>query len=544
MAKIYPNKRQKIEIVDDIKLDARKTGFATKLIGGLYLDESTADVFFMGDNENELIPAHKNILAKASKVFHKLFYVDLTDFGKVVVELPNLSPKAIEEFLQFFYLNEVKLRIENVSDVVELIKKYELPDELVHGIPHAQHSKNHILNALNNDCIQAVLGKLTNALDYMNAANVCTKFQENAIVAYPSAFQEVYIRDEKEHSNTLSPLSVRNFVSIFGSLIKSIDWVVSRNLYNKMNHDTLDVISYFCGLTLTELRLTGFHLDFNVITSPFMALEMIDLTNFRISNFGFHPNLITLYLSKDSAIDDIIRNYPKLEDAVFVNGIFALNERNLIEFLHLNPQLKQLHVDSPDLTSTIFLYLPELVPNLNLISFTLTDAMSAEMLTHLGRLQKLKGINILFKRASTVPFLDDLIDAFIDNGVNIEELFLHGGFKFDLTRVRMLKSLQTLTVNYISESSLVDAVKHLPKLETIKAQFHDLTPAGIEKALFYGTKLKYAIFTDKQMIINSHEYQAILNLAKERVIVEIHCQECNIPSDLLQRKHKWLQIRT
>lgn len=82
----------------------------------LYLNERTRDVslvFF--SKEIVSVPAHKNILAAISPVFDAMFYG------------PN-KQEAFIEFLQFFYRSEVTLSIENVSEVLDLCKRYLLDD--------------------------------------------------------------------------------------------------------------------------------------------------------------------------------------------------------------------------------------------------------------------------------------------------------------------------------------------------------------------------------------------------------------------------------
>lgn len=93
----------------------------------LYLNEKYADVHFtlLDDDDNiEKVPANKIILAALSPVFDAMFFGNLKE-GKEV-EIVDASAAAFEEFLQFFYLNEIKLTIENIECVARLADKYDI----------------------------------------------------------------------------------------------------------------------------------------------------------------------------------------------------------------------------------------------------------------------------------------------------------------------------------------------------------------------------------------------------------------------------------
>lgn len=95
-------------------------------IAALYLDTETADVhFLLGDEQQpERIPAHKSILSVGSDVFKAMFYGELKEEGDV--RIVDASAAAFKEFLQYFYLDSVETTKSNVSDVVNLGKKYNV----------------------------------------------------------------------------------------------------------------------------------------------------------------------------------------------------------------------------------------------------------------------------------------------------------------------------------------------------------------------------------------------------------------------------------
>lgn len=94
----------------------------------LYLDESTADVFFAIDDENAdgivRVPGHKSRLAAVSSVFNELFYGDQKEDGDV--EVSNVSADSFKVFLRFAYFDNVELKMENVVELLELGDLYNV----------------------------------------------------------------------------------------------------------------------------------------------------------------------------------------------------------------------------------------------------------------------------------------------------------------------------------------------------------------------------------------------------------------------------------
>lgn len=76
----------------------------------------------------ERYPSHKCVLASGSDVFHAMFYGPMKEEGDI--KIVDASVAAFFEFLQFFYCSSVDLSMENVGDVLNLGKKYEI-DECV-----------------------------------------------------------------------------------------------------------------------------------------------------------------------------------------------------------------------------------------------------------------------------------------------------------------------------------------------------------------------------------------------------------------------------
>lgn len=99
--------------------------------GKLYLNEKTADVFFVfyaGTAHSIRVPAHRTILAAGSVVFETMFYDSPT--ANRDIPIVDASVTAFQEFLQFFYKNRITLTSSRIIEVANLSKTYQLFDEL------------------------------------------------------------------------------------------------------------------------------------------------------------------------------------------------------------------------------------------------------------------------------------------------------------------------------------------------------------------------------------------------------------------------------
>lgn len=133
-----------------------KSDHVVKTTQKLYLDEETADCYFVFDiddgkkTENswrrflnayfqtsifekwnrtkitQRVPAHKILLATGSEVFKPMFYGGWLE--KSEVKIIDVSIEAFTEFLQFFYSNDITISIENVAELMFLAEKYFVDD--------------------------------------------------------------------------------------------------------------------------------------------------------------------------------------------------------------------------------------------------------------------------------------------------------------------------------------------------------------------------------------------------------------------------------
>lgn len=94
--------------------------YVLKVTKELYLDKATADVYFQCGPERKRIPAHKNILSKASDVFELQFFGDMTKDQEETKKV-NL----ILDFLKYCGENDMIGKMENSTDMMNhLAREY------------------------------------------------------------------------------------------------------------------------------------------------------------------------------------------------------------------------------------------------------------------------------------------------------------------------------------------------------------------------------------------------------------------------------------
>lgn len=100
----------------------RENQRASSIGAKLYLDAKMADVKFVFKNCTEFVVAHKIVLSVGSPVFDTMFYGSLPEEGDILIV--DASLEAFKQFIQFFYLDKVKLTPDSIFEVANLCKKY------------------------------------------------------------------------------------------------------------------------------------------------------------------------------------------------------------------------------------------------------------------------------------------------------------------------------------------------------------------------------------------------------------------------------------
>lgn len=210
--------------------------------------------------------------------------------------------------------------------------------------PPPQDSPSHILNALNDDCLEEVLQRVQNIEDFFSAFKVCARFQENAKKCFPERFTKISVyRNHWSMTNRLPMQQLFSFLSVFGHKVQSI----SLN-YVSPGQDIIDKIADFCGKTLKTLKIN--EISYSIlpeIPSSFQALEHLELSRVRLCNFNLLSTLKTLRLDdvNRSDIRYISKHLLNLEHLT-MNIPYIRPTLNLMVLRSLR-QLKRLHVNCP-----------------------------------------------------------------------------------------------------------------------------------------------------------------------------------------------------
>lgn len=386
-----------------------------------------------------------------------------------------------------------------------------------------QNSSQHILNALNNDCMKEIMRKLKSIEDYLNAAQVCTCFQENAKKCFPPNFKAIRIDDSESAAqipNNLPLERVESFMSIFGPLISSIEWNFTHGRYH--DEAILNMIAKFCGKTLSTFTIHGHDLDFNT-ESQFEDLEKLTLYDSTISNFTLLPQLKSLKLAsiKVAHSDWLTQEFPKLEEAKFY-AFHKLRDKMLLEFLQLNPQLHSLKLNCcRRITPSVFQDIDTRSPNLMRLNIDPSKGLQSTFdtnMVHLSRLRKLTSLRIECHKFSGRA----LIDSLAENDVPIKYLTVVGAVRDLAESIPKLKQLKMLWLSFIFEEMFVNIAKELTELtEFTVDRSYDVTLCGIKEVLEIGKKLSQLSVRMDAITMDLEDFNAVLNLAKDRVHVEL-----------------------
>lgn len=101
--------------------------------------------------DNEVIPAHIDVLAEESPVFRSMFDTDMSEKNSGVVDIIDIEPHIFRDFIKYIYHGEFES--DNVDDLLKLLQvadKYSVPSL-------KRNCKNLISHQLTPDCVVDVL---------------------------------------------------------------------------------------------------------------------------------------------------------------------------------------------------------------------------------------------------------------------------------------------------------------------------------------------------------------------------------------------------
>ncbi|XP_031637117.1 uncharacterized protein LOC116349706 isoform X2 [Contarinia nasturtii] len=405
-------------------------------------------------------------------------------------------------------------------------------------ITPSRDSPKNILNLLNDECIQAILRKLTNVGDFLSAAETCTQFQENAKQCYPPEFKEFSI--DNEYIKWKHPLSIKcapSFLRIFGHLIQSLELKYNGvDQKEKENYTkVLKMIENHCGRSLIELVVNGIDIS-STNFSKFHVLEKLNISCCSMIAMELPLKLKVLklnYVKCEEKFEWHQNHAIHLEEAEFYN-VDYLEDSTFIEFLKFNSQLQRLTINHCDhLTPSVFEEISNLVPDLIELNIGIRPIFGYHyngLVTQLGELRQLKCLNFIAYNQS----ITSLINTLAWNNLPIEDLTINDArFELeDLLKLKQLKRLEFSRCTTISSDVFVKIVKNLPVLTKIQIK-SNISPHELIKALEYGKHLiELKIFTF-DMHIDLHTYESILMLIKGQLELTVYDGTIDVDDDIL-----------
>lgn len=426
--------------------------------------------------------------------------------------------------------------------------------------PPTQDSPQHILNVLNDDCIDEIFLRLNNLKDFLSVSQACQKFVESAKRTFPTQFkcveinQFVNFRNRREHEN-LPYERVHNFFTTFGSLTKSIAF--SSTSYQQRDDFIFETITNFCSGTLQEFNIVNYNPNFE--RRNFSALEKLDLCYASPKNFTSYSMLKVLSICQSTLIQRepwFMLEMPNLEE-IYFDSFDNLTDRVLGDFLKLNPHLKCLKlIDCKRLTPAIFQLIGCFTDLIKLVikHDRFPEIMANQRVLQLRRLHKLERLTLWCSVS-----LQTVIKMISENNIPIKKLSMKPTQSFlcnineNLRTSYTLKHLRLTTwTGGIFDDALKNVLKQQQGLETIyiycwrtNRHYRNNYLTGIEDTLRYGKNLKHILSRIDQLTVTLSSYEAILRLAKGRVKVEIAVLQklkIDIPKKVLEANSEWLEI--
>lgn len=249
----------------------------------MYLNEKTADVHFKFGNDDvifERVPAHKCLLSFASPVFDTMFYGTLPE--KQDIPIVDSSAVAFKEFLQFFYLDQIRITSEYIIEVMNLCQKYEVAE----GKNVCEATLKNALN-INNMCWGY---KIAQFLENKNLIEFCEqKIKTNASEIIKT---ETFLESGRK--------SLGKILEILPSDCRSLDivnaciaWAKAECARENINRDPVNLRAklgdVFNQMPFDKLTMENFSQIIISYNGFFIAKEMETIMEKITSNKGQQP---------------------------------------------------------------------------------------------------------------------------------------------------------------------------------------------------------------------------------------------------------------
>lgn len=407
--------------------------------------------------------------------------------------------------------------------------------------PPAADSPKHILNILNNHCIQSIFERIDDIRDYHNAANVCTRFQANALKCFPTKLKVLEIDADMPSADALGILK------LFGHLLQSVDWWES-DIERLEDAEILNAITTYCAKTLKIFEIKKQNLNVSNVLPQFTALETFATRISNVTNFESRSPLkkIEILSQPRDRLESawFAQSFPQLE-SISLRMISNLTDQMVIDFLNLNPQLRSIDIMDmnkyPKLTTAIFNDIGLRVPRLERLRFeTWSRGISFDdNMRQLGNLTELRNLTV----AADVP-ADELIQLMVDNGIPIETLFIDG-IGDNIANAPTMPNLRNFNINKVSADNLSLFVKKQPKLTNLYFNGSEFTMTGLTKILEYGEKLETLDIFTTNFDVDEPSYHSVLASVRNRVklCITINIGSVTVPPNVIALNAEWFALR-
>lgn len=329
--------------------------------------------------------------------------------------------------------------------------------------PPARDSPHHILNALNNHCLQACFRQLSSCEDFLSVANVCQRFRANARACFPPTnvtieplrlhFRQTGDRQPKFRilNSSLSTKHLGLFLCIFGDLIQSIEL---DNIWNFPNFAVYFAkIEQYCAKTLKKLSFYIFKPIVN-IGRAFEKLEILKIHYCSVIDIEPLPCLKVLdirYMYERSSFTRCFsfnrifkQNYPQL-NVLILDDVFPLSDKLIFGFTTLNPQLRTLHVSYCDsITTAILNGINDRLPNLEHLTlvFDKSTLFTETHNEHWKQIGKARDLKSLRTNIDQVVSTKSVIDLLKENNLLLEKLYVQYAYKNIENDLKKFKNLR------------------------------------------------------------------------------------------------------
>lgn len=416
---------------------------------------------------------------------------------------------------------------------------------------------DHILNALDDYCLHAILSKL-NKHDLASAANVCTRFNNQAISIFLSKFKKLNL-----FSSSLE--EAKHLMQTFGSVAPSIE---IRGFYPKEREiDILSMIAQCSVPVLKRLLVVGFSFKFNLPDDiKFdLALSKLESLTFDRCNLQHKMNQLVSACTELKVLRMFLFDYDsklfvwpefkKLEELKLIGRPYN-STRVLKDIISVNQTITKLSllgidhaVDYSDTVRAI----AQNMPNLIELEFNLPTVF-IDAICCLGDLAFLKVLKLNLHRESVAP----LSAALIANATPIEHLqLINGTFNAkaieNISQIKLLKNLELCNMDFFTNERMILLAKglgsHLEKLQFRGFTGTDLTTIGLKKMLPFVKKLSLLTLKSATMTIDVDDYKAMLGTIQKRpeqakLTLEFISEkgQVNIPETIQEENRHMFQI--